>query len=75
MANALDEHQFLVYDFLGKNTVVGLPFPSPGDLPDPRIKSMSPALSGRFFTTEPPRKLSALFLTPACESVIFSVRS
>ena len=34
----------------------GLPFPSPGDLPDPRIqpKSLaSPALAGRFFTTEP----------------------
>ena len=31
----------------------GLPFPSPGDLPDPGIKPtslMSPALSGRFFT-------------------------
>ena len=34
----------------------GLPFPSPGDLPDPGIKSMSPALAGRFFTTEPPGK-------------------
>ena len=30
-----------------------LPFPSPGDLPDPRIKPMSPTLAGRFFTTEP----------------------
>ena len=30
-----------------------LPFPSPGDLPDPGIKSMSPALAGGFFTTEP----------------------
>ena len=34
----------------------GLPFPSPGDLPDPRIEPMSPALAGRFFTTEPPGK-------------------
>ena len=34
----------------------GLPFPSPGDLPDPEIKSMSSALVGRFFTTEPPGK-------------------
>ena len=34
----------------------GLPFPSPGDLSDPGIKSMSPALAGRFFTTEPPGK-------------------
>jgi len=34
----------------------GLPFPSPGDLPDPAIESMSPALAGRFLTTEPPGK-------------------
>jgi len=31
----------------------GLPFPSPGDLPDPGIKLASPALAGIFFTTEP----------------------
>ena len=32
----------------------GLPFPPPGDLPDPGIKpasSASPALAGRFFTS------------------------
>ena len=34
----------------------GLPFPSPGDLPDPGIKPSSPALAGRFFTTVPPGK-------------------
>ena len=34
----------------------GLPFPSPGDLPGPRIELVSPALAGRFFTTEPPGK-------------------
>ena len=34
----------------------GLPFPSPGDLPDPGIKPMAPALAGRFFNTEPPGK-------------------
>ena len=28
----------------------GLPFPSPGDLPDPGIEPMSPALAGRFFS-------------------------
>jgi len=33
-----------------------LPFPSPGDLPHPGIKAMSPALAGRFFTPEPPGK-------------------
>ena len=34
----------------------GLPFPSLGDLPNPGIKPVSPELSGRFFTTEPPKK-------------------
>ena len=36
-----------------------LPFPTPGDLPNPGIKPMflaSPALAGRFFTTAPPGK-------------------
>ena len=32
----------------------GLPFPPPGALPDPGIEPESPALAGRFFTTEPP---------------------
>ena len=35
----------------------GLPFPTPGDLPDPGIElAMSPALAGRFFTIEPSGK-------------------
>ena len=34
----------------------GLPFPPPGDLPDPGMEPASPALAGRFFTTEPPGK-------------------
>ena len=37
-----------------------LPFPSPGDLPNPGIKPAfpaSPAMACRFFTTEPPGKL------------------
>ena len=33
-----------------------LPFPIPGDLPNPGIEPTSPALAGRSFTTEPPRK-------------------
>ena len=37
-----------------------LPFPSPGDLPNPGIESMPPALAGRFFTTEPPGKPDAI---------------
>ena len=34
----------------------GLSFASPGDLPDPRIQPMSPALASGFFTTESPGK-------------------
>ena len=33
-----------------------MPFPSPGDLPDPGIEPMSLALRGRFFTAEPTGK-------------------
>ena len=42
----------------------GLPFPSPGDFPNPGIKpidpnpGIKPALAGGFFTTEPPGKPS-----------------
>ena len=32
----------------------GLPFPSPGDLPDLGIEPVSPALVDGFFTAEPP---------------------
>ena len=32
----------------------GLPFPSPGDLPDPGIKPVCSCLTGSFFPTEPP---------------------
>ena len=41
----------------------GLPFPSPEGLPDPGVEAASPALAGRFFTTEPPGKP---FLLPLC---------
>ena len=37
----------------------GLPFPPPGDLPNPGIEPSSlasPALADKFFTTEPPGK-------------------
>ena len=36
----------------------GLPFTSPGDLPNPGIKLESPALAGVFFSTEPPTQLN-----------------
>ena len=34
----------------------GLPFPSPGDLPDPGIKSRSPVLQADSLPSEPPGK-------------------
>ena len=54
----------------------GLPFLSPGDLPDPEIKHASPALARGFFllffTTEPPGKALSCygallqFSSPSC---------
>jgi len=34
----------------------GLPFLTPGHLPNPEIELESPALAGKSFTTEPPGK-------------------
>ena len=39
---------------------VGLPCPPPGHFPDPGIELASPALAGRFLTTEPPGKPRSL---------------
>ena len=44
----------LFMEFSRQEYLSGLPFPSPGDLPDPGIEPvtlMSPALAGGFFTT------------------------
>ena len=41
-------------EFLRQKYWNGLPFPSPGDLPDPGIEPMSPEFAGRFFITEQP---------------------
>ena len=38
-------------------------FHSPGELPDSGVEFMSPALTGRFFTTEPPGKPISLCIT------------
>ena len=35
----------------------GVPFPSPGELPDPGIKPGSPALEADALTSEPPGKI------------------
>ena len=36
----------------------GLPFPSPGDLPNPGIEPGSPALQAEALQSEPPRKMT-----------------
>ena len=41
----------------------GLPFPPPGDRPDPGVEPESSALAGGFFTAEPPGKPSGVMWT------------
>ena len=43
-------------EFFSQEYWSGLPFPSPGDLPDPGIKPGSPALQADSLPTEPPGK-------------------
>jgi len=40
----------------------GLPFPSPGDLPDPGIEPGSPALQAESLPSEPPEKSRIIHL-------------
>ena len=42
----------------------GLPFPSPGDLPNSGIKPASPVLAGGFLTAEPPGKPLGCMVAP-----------
>ena len=46
----------LSVEFSREEHCSGLPFPSPGDLPDPGIKPTSPAFAGGFCTTAPSKK-------------------
>ena len=46
----------------------GLPFPSPGDLPDPRIEPRSPALEADTLTSEPPGKTIVSTVVCICQS-------
>ena len=43
----------------------GLPFPSPGDLPDPGVKSRSPALQADALPSEPSGKPHRLVSNPS----------
>ena len=60
----------LSVDFSRQEYWSGLAFPSPGDLPDPRIELGSPvssALAGGFFITVPPGKRCGCdLLTKSC---------
>ena len=47
-----------------------MPFPSPGDLPNPGIEPVSPALAGGFFTTEPLEK-PKLLLQASFKTIFF----
>ena len=50
----------------------GLPFPPPGDLPDPGIEPafpVSPTLTSRFFATEPPGKPISRYKAPLVQSL------
>ena len=61
MSDSLQPHELYIARLLcpwrlwGQEYWGGLPFPSPGDLPEPGIEAESlesPTLGGRFFTTE-----------------------
>ena len=59
----------LSMEFSSQESWSGLPFPTPGNLPDPGIKPTSLALASRFITTKPPWKhISKKYLT---KNIIF----
>ena len=47
----------------------GLPFPPLGDLPNPGIKPVSPALAGRFFTTSATWEAQLMIAAAAAKSL------
>ena len=51
-----DPMDSFVHGFPRQEYWSGLPFPSPGDLPDLGTEPVSPALAGGFFAAEPPGK-------------------
>ena len=80
VAPGLLTRQPLSMEFSSQEYWSGLPFPSPGDLPDPGITHpllAVPALAGSFFTTVPPGKpqLSVTRLHKTVLSAVVSVLS
>ena len=61
------------WDSPGKNTGVGLSCPFPGDLPDPGIEPMSPALQADSLLSEPPGKPCLSVHYANSSSCLFSV--
>ena len=58
-----------VMGFSGQEYWSGLPFPPPGDLPNPGIEPGSPAVAGSFFTAVPPgNPIYELLLPLSCFS-------
>ena len=60
----VDSQASLSMEFSRQEYWSGLPFPTPGDLPDPRIEPTyftSPVLVGRFFTNVPLRNGKSQF--------------
>ena len=52
---------FSVHGIFQARILKPVPFPTLGDLPNPGMESVSPALSDELFTTEPPGKPSGRF--------------
>ena len=50
----------------------GLPFPFPGDLPNPAIELWSPALAGRVFTIEATWEAQLYLLEISKSSIVFA---
>ena len=50
----------LSVEFSRQESGSGLPFPSPGDFPDPGIQSVSPSLAGGLFNTSAYMLISCL---------------
>ena len=53
--------QALSMEFSRQEYWTGLPFPSPGDLPDPGIEPTSASLAGEFFTAELPGRPQLIY--------------
>ena len=54
-------HAPLSMGFSRQESWSGLPFPPPGDLPDPGVEPRSPALQTDSLATEPPGKPGSVF--------------